>query len=101
MAYGGGGFGGGRRGGFGGGGGGFRRSFGPREMHKITCSQCGKEDQVPFKPKEGIPVLCKECYFKKKGITPRTPFEHKEAKEETEVESEDESEDKEETEGEM
>ncbi len=100
MAYGGG-FGGGRRGGFGGGGG-FRRSFGPREMHKITCSQCGKEDQVPFKPKEGIPVLCKECYFKKKGITPRKPFEQKEeAKEETEVESEDESEDKEETEGEM
>lgn len=71
----------------GGRGGGFRRSFGPREMHKITCSECGKEDQVPFKPKEGIPVLCKECYFKKKGITPRKPFEQRgEAKTETEGE---------------
>jgi len=31
--------------GFGGGsrGGGFRRSFGPREMTKIKCSECGKE----------------------------------------------------------
>lgn len=66
---------------------GFRRSFGPREMHNITCSECGKEDQVPFKPKEGIPVLCKECYFKKKGITPRKPFsEREEAKEESEAE---------------
>lgn len=96
MAYGR--FGGG--GGYGGGGGGGfrRRSFGPREMHKITCSQCGKEDQVPFKPKEGIPVLCKECYFKKKGITPRKPFgEREEAKEEVAEESE-ESDEAEETE---
>jgi len=56
--------------GFRSGGGGFRR-FGPREMHKITCSECGKEGEVPFKPKEGLPVLCKECFMKKKGITPR------------------------------
>jgi len=48
-----------------GGGGGFRRSFGPREMHKATCSECGKECEVPFKPTEGKPVFCKECYMKK------------------------------------
>jgi CxxC-x17-CxxC domain-containing protein len=23
---------------------------GPREMHKITCSDCGNEAEVPFKP---------------------------------------------------
>jgi CxxC-x17-CxxC domain-containing protein len=71
-----GGFGGGRSGGFGGNrGGGFRgprRSFGPREMTKIKCSQCGKEDEVPFKPREGTPVYCKDCYFKQKGIEPRS-----------------------------
>lgn len=48
--------------------GGFQRrdNFGPREMHKATCSQCGKECEVPFKPTEGKPVYCKECYAKKR-----------------------------------
>ena len=59
---------GGPRGGFGGGrGGGFRRDFGPREMHKATCSECGKECEVPFKPSGDKPVYCKECYAKRKG----------------------------------
>jgi CxxC-x17-CxxC domain-containing protein len=35
----------------------------PREMHKATCSKCNKECEVPFKPTEGKPVYCKECYF--------------------------------------
>ena len=62
-----GGFGGGRR------PGGFRRPFnsGPREMTKIKCAKCGKDDEVPFKPRDGSTVLCKDCYFKEKGITPR------------------------------
>jgi len=33
-----------------------------REMHKATCSSCGKECEVPFKPAEGRPVYCKDCY---------------------------------------
>ncbi|MEK6873365.1 MAG: CxxC-x17-CxxC domain-containing protein [Nanoarchaeota archaeon] len=50
---------------FGGGGRqGFRRDFGPREMHKAICSECKKECEVPFKPKEDRPVYCKECYAK-------------------------------------
>jgi len=53
-------------------GGGFRRSFGPREMHKIKCTECGNDAEVPFKPREGIPVYCRDCFFKKKGITPRS-----------------------------
>jgi CxxC-x17-CxxC domain-containing protein len=50
-----------------GGSGGFRRSFndGPREMHKAVCSECKQECEVPFKPTEGKPVYCKECYRKK------------------------------------
>ncbi len=67
-------------------GGGFRprRSFGgPREMTKIKCAECGKEDEVPFKPRDGTSVLCKDCYFKKKGITPRSnSFGEKPKKEE-------------------
>ncbi len=43
------------------------RSFGgPREMHKAVCSECGNECEVPFKPTEGKPVYCKECYMSKK-----------------------------------
>ena len=51
-------------GGFRSGGGGFNR--GPREMHKAICSECGKECEVPFKPTEGKPVYCRECFDKKK-----------------------------------
>jgi CxxC-x17-CxxC domain-containing protein len=42
------------------------RSFGPREMHKATCAECGQECEVPFKPADGRPVYCQECYKKKK-----------------------------------
>ena len=52
-----------------GGRGGQRSSFNrvPREMHDVTCSECGAQTQVPFKPAEGRPVFCKDCYMKKKG----------------------------------
>ncbi|MBI2146407.1 DNA-directed RNA polymerase [Candidatus Woesearchaeota archaeon] len=46
--------------------GGFQRDFGPREMHKATCSECGAECEVPFKPTEGKPVYCRDCYQKRK-----------------------------------
>ncbi len=50
-----------RRGGF--------RSFdrGPREMHKAVCSECKQECEVPFKPTEGKPVYCKECFAKRRN----------------------------------
>ena len=32
-----------------------------RKMYKCTCSDCGKESEVPFEPKEGRPVYCREC----------------------------------------
>jgi len=47
-----------------------RRDFGEnyqRQMYDVKCSECGKQTQVPFKPKEGLPVYCKECYFKHKN----------------------------------
>jgi CxxC-x17-CxxC domain-containing protein len=36
----------------------------PREMHKATCTECKKECEVPFKPTEGKPVYCRDCYQK-------------------------------------
>lgn len=27
-----------------------------------TCSQCGKETTVPFRPTQGRPVFCRECF---------------------------------------
>jgi CxxC-x17-CxxC domain-containing protein len=45
--------------------GGPRRQFdGERTMHKTTCSECKQECEVPFKPTEGKPVYCKECFAK-------------------------------------
>jgi len=35
-----------------------------REMHKAVCADCGKECEVPFKPIEGRPVYCRDCYRK-------------------------------------
>jgi CxxC-x17-CxxC domain-containing protein len=35
-----------------------------RQMYTITCSECGKETQVPFEPRAGRPVYCSDCYHK-------------------------------------
>ncbi|MCK5040304.1 MAG: DNA-directed RNA polymerase [Candidatus Aenigmarchaeota archaeon] len=47
-------------------GGNDKRNFnnGPREMHKAKCADCGNECEVPFKPTEGKPVYCRECFSK-------------------------------------
>ncbi|MBN1923742.1 MAG: hypothetical protein JW791_03195 [Nanoarchaeota archaeon] len=73
----------GSRGGFRSGGrGGFRS--GPREMHKAVCSECNKECEVPFKPREDRPVYCKECFAKKRDNSSFTRSEKKEKVEEDE-----------------
>ena len=41
-----------------------KRSPGKRTMYKATCADCGNECEVPFQPKEGRPVYCRECYKK-------------------------------------
>ena len=46
-----------------------------REMHKAICSDCGAECEVPFKPTEGKPVFCKECFMKKKDSESGEPSE--------------------------
>lgn len=49
-------------GGYSGGGysGGYDRA--PREMFSATCSNCGREAQVPFRPTGSKPVYCSDCF---------------------------------------
>jgi CxxC-x17-CxxC domain-containing protein len=52
----------------GGGGGGYgARDRGPREMFSATCSNCGREAQVPFRPTSGKPVYCSDCFRSMRG----------------------------------
>ncbi|MFH1454758.1 MAG: CxxC-x17-CxxC domain-containing protein [bacterium] len=72
---GGGGFGGGGRGGgsrFGGGDrggrGGFRREDRcPVTMTQVTCDECKKSCEVPFRPTAGKPVYCNDCFRSQGG----------------------------------
>ena len=34
----------------------------PREMFSATCSSCGREAQVPFRPSGNKPVYCSDCF---------------------------------------
>jgi CxxC-x17-CxxC domain-containing protein len=31
-----------------------------------VCSQCGKETTVPFRPTQGRPIFCRECFREKR-----------------------------------
>jgi CxxC-x17-CxxC domain-containing protein len=44
-------------------------SSGPREMHAATCSNCGKDTEVPFVPTSGKPVYCRECFQDRKSTS--------------------------------
>ena len=34
-----------------------------------TCHQCGKETTVPFKPTQGRPVYCRECFQQRRATS--------------------------------
>jgi CxxC-x17-CxxC domain-containing protein len=38
----------------------------PKIETRTNCSQCGKETTVPFKPTQGRPVLCRDCFQQKR-----------------------------------
>jgi CxxC-x17-CxxC domain-containing protein len=37
-----------------------------RELHSVTCDECGAPTQVPFKPTAGRPVYCRDCFSSKR-----------------------------------
>lgn len=47
------------------------RSSGRPVMHKAICSKCGKDCEVPFKPREDKPVFCNDCFKSKGNAQPR------------------------------
>ena len=44
-----------------------RDSGRPVTMHKATCAECGNTCEVPFRPMNGKPVYCKDCFAKMGG----------------------------------
>ena len=42
----------------------------PKVETRTMCSECGKETTVPFKPTQGRPVFCRECFQQKRTATP-------------------------------
>jgi CxxC-x17-CxxC domain-containing protein len=50
--------------GMGGGGGG---GGAPRQMFEVVCDQCGQQTQVPFEPRQGRPVYCRDCFQAQRG----------------------------------
>ena len=41
-----------------------------RTETRTECSECGIETTVPFKPTQGRPVLCRQCYKNKMTAAP-------------------------------
>ncbi len=39
----------------------------------ITCSRCGREATVHFRPTQGRPVLCEECFSQRAGAPASFP----------------------------
>jgi CxxC-x17-CxxC domain-containing protein len=52
-------------GGFAGGSGG--GMGGSRPMFEIICDQCGQPAHVPFEPRQGRPVYCRDCFQQMRG----------------------------------
>ena len=38
-----------------------------RAETRTVCSHCGKETTVPFRPTQGRPVFCRECFQERRG----------------------------------
>lgn|GEM_PF-118086 len=44
----------------------YGQNYQERKLYNIVCSNCGVETQVPFVPRQGVPVFCKSCYNSQK-----------------------------------
>ena len=40
---------------------------GARELFAAVCAECGKEAQLPFKPRGDRPVYCSDCFSKRRA----------------------------------
>jgi CxxC-x17-CxxC domain-containing protein len=44
-----------------------------RSETRTTCSKCGTETTVPFKPTQGRPVLCRSCFQQQQPVPQQQP----------------------------
>jgi CxxC-x17-CxxC domain-containing protein len=44
-----------------------RRSAGPGFAYPAVCSACGRDTEVPFAPRHGRPVFCRDCFEARRG----------------------------------
>jgi len=45
------------------------------EMHSAICDKCGKDCEVPFKPTQGKPIYCDDCFKdKSREVGSRSEF---------------------------
>ena len=51
-----------KTGGGGRGSGGYGGGRQPRESYEAVCAECGASTTVPFKPTQGRPVYCRDCF---------------------------------------
>jgi CxxC-x17-CxxC domain-containing protein len=42
---------------------------GPRQMFDVTCANCGQATQVPFEPRQGRPVYCRDCFQAQRSVS--------------------------------
>ena len=42
---------------------------GSRPMYDVICDQCGQPAKVPFEPRQGRPVYCRDCFQAQRGPT--------------------------------
>jgi CxxC-x17-CxxC domain-containing protein len=45
----------------------------PRPMYKITCADCKRDSEIPFKPAGDRPVYCPECFRRRKTMNAHKP----------------------------
>jgi CxxC-x17-CxxC domain-containing protein len=43
------------------------RERGPRFVYPAVCTACGRDTEVPFPPRGGRPVFCRECFDARRG----------------------------------
>ncbi|MBX6342510.1 MAG: zinc-ribbon domain containing protein [Thermomicrobiaceae bacterium] len=41
----------------------------PRQFYPVVCASCGRETMVPFEPRTGRPVYCRECYQRLRAVS--------------------------------
>ena len=45
-----------------------------REETTTVCSQCGRETTVPFRPTQGRPVYCRDCFQQRRPAPSPSPL---------------------------